>query len=119
MSYGYHRLPRKATAADYIVAEANKQSVVVAIGVEIQGNQGIGYTPNIPGDDQSMPEMSQSMLVVDQGVTDISNQKAEVVAIAKSQGYTGDICVNCHGARLKQAGHCAVCEDCGQTTGCS
>ena len=38
---------------------------------------------------------------------------------AKSQGYTGDTCSECFGVRLKVAGHCAVCSDCGATTGCS
>lgn len=126
MSYGFHRLPRKATAEDYIAAVANHQKVVIAIAVShsgiFQGNEVIGNTPDIPGDDQSMPEMSQSMLVEPPNVSDtliMSENKAERLAIARSQGYTGDICINCHGIRLKQSGHCAVCEDCGTTTGCS
>lgn len=40
-------------------------------------------------------------------------------SMAKAQGYTGDECSNCHGMRMKMAGHCMVCEDCGTTTGCS
>ena len=38
---------------------------------------------------------------------------------AKSQGYTGDKCSNCNSMRMKTAGHCLVCDDCGTTTGCS
>lgn len=38
---------------------------------------------------------------------------------ARSQGYTGDQCSNCNSMRMKTAGHCLVCDDCGTTTGCS
>lgn len=38
---------------------------------------------------------------------------------ARSQGYTGDQCTHCNSMRMKTAGHCMVCEDCGTTTGCS
>lgn len=38
---------------------------------------------------------------------------------ARSQGYTGDQCSHCNSMRMKVAGHCMVCEDCGTTTGCS
>ena len=34
-------------------------------------------------------------------------------------GYTGDVCPNCGSLRMKHSGTCTVCEDCGQTTGCS
>lgn len=38
---------------------------------------------------------------------------------ALQMGYTGDQCSNCNSMRMKIAGHCMVCEDCGTTTGCS
>jgi hypothetical protein len=38
---------------------------------------------------------------------------------AKSMGYTGEQCANCFSIRVKRNGSCMVCEDCGQTTGCS
>jgi hypothetical protein len=38
---------------------------------------------------------------------------------ARDMGYTGDQCSNCSSIRMKMAGHCMVCEDCGTTTGCS
>ncbi len=38
---------------------------------------------------------------------------------AKSKGYTGEQCVSCGSMKLKRSGSCAVCEDCGNTTGCS
>ncbi|MEM4363780.1 MAG: adenosylcobalamin-dependent ribonucleoside-diphosphate reductase, partial [Candidatus Diapherotrites archaeon] len=38
---------------------------------------------------------------------------------ARGKGYTGDQCQNCGSMRLKRNGSCLVCEDCGNTTGCS
>lgn len=39
--------------------------------------------------------------------------------MARAKGYTGDCCSNCHEFRMKQSGHCLVCDACGTTTGCS
>lgn len=39
--------------------------------------------------------------------------------VARQAGYTGDQCSNCNSMRMRIAGHCMVCEDCGTTTGCS
>ena len=39
--------------------------------------------------------------------------------LARLSGFTGDVCSNCGGAHMQIAGHCAVCADCGTTTGCS
>jgi hypothetical protein len=38
---------------------------------------------------------------------------------ARQSGYTGDQCTNCNSIRMRVAGHCLVCEECGTTTGCS
>ncbi|MGY3582094.1 ribonucleoside-diphosphate reductase alpha chain [Bradyrhizobium sp. USDA 4341] len=38
---------------------------------------------------------------------------------AKSKGYTGDVCTECSGVRLRQTGHCWTCEDCAANGGCS
>lgn len=38
---------------------------------------------------------------------------------ARSSGYTGDTCSYCGGMRMRRNGTCQLCEDCGQTTGCS
>lgn len=40
-------------------------------------------------------------------------------AEAKQSGYTGSLCDVCGSARMRIAGHCMVCEECGTTTGCS
>ncbi len=40
---------------------------------------------------------------------------------AKQMGYTGDVCGNaeCRGLRVRKNGTCLLCDDCGQTSGCS
>lgn len=45
--------------------------------------------------------------------------RAEARSVAKAQGYTGDFCSKCSSSRVKVSGHCTVCEDCGETSGCS
>jgi hypothetical protein len=38
--------------------------------------------------------------------------------MARTAGYTGDVCTVCHGFRLKRTGSCVTCEDCGSNAGC-
>ncbi len=42
-----------------------------------------------------------------------------LIAEARVKGYTGDRCPGCRSLRLKRNGSCALCEECGATTGCS
>lgn len=37
---------------------------------------------------------------------------------AVAAGYTGDVCETCGGSRMKRAGACLVCEECGSNSGC-
>lgn len=39
--------------------------------------------------------------------------------VARTMGFTGDVCVNCGGVRMVRNGSCLMCNDCGTTTGCS
>lgn len=52
-----------------------------------------------------------------------NNQKSDdsknKIVFAKARGYTGETCSNCGSMRLRQNGTCSICDDCGQTTGCS
>lgn len=43
----------------------------------------------------------------------------DAASVARQMGFTGDSCDTCGSMRMKVAGHCTVCEDCGTTTGCS
>lgn len=38
--------------------------------------------------------------------------------MARTAGYTGDVCPQCHGFRVKRTGTCVTCEDCGNNAGC-
>ncbi len=41
------------------------------------------------------------------------------LAIAKSMGYSGEICSHCQSLRMKRNATCLVCDDCGTSSGCS
>ena len=47
-----------------------------------------------------------------------TNGSANGQAGSRGAGYSGDVCENCQGSRMKRNGACLVCDDCGQTTGC-
>ncbi|PZQ18925.1 MAG: hypothetical protein DI565_00525 [Ancylobacter novellus] len=38
---------------------------------------------------------------------------------ARAIGYTGDVCGDCGGFRMRRTGACVVCDDCGRSGGCS
>lgn len=38
---------------------------------------------------------------------------------AVQQGFTGNVCHQCGGSRMRRNGTCEVCEECGSTSGCS
>ena len=41
------------------------------------------------------------------------------VVHVREQGFTGDVCFKCGGAKMVRNGSCLLCVDCGETTGCS
>ncbi|MFH1391179.1 MAG: adenosylcobalamin-dependent ribonucleoside-diphosphate reductase [Candidatus Diapherotrites archaeon] len=49
---------------------------------------------------------------------EISREETKII-IAKEKGYTGDQCGGCGSMRVRRNGACTVCDDCGQTSGCS
>jgi ribonucleoside-diphosphate reductase alpha chain len=38
---------------------------------------------------------------------------------ARQQGFTGNQCTQCNSMRMRVAGHCEVCEECGSSSSCS
>jgi ribonucleoside-diphosphate reductase alpha chain len=84
-------------------------------------------TSTVPGAGASSPSAAPVPVALSTGGT--ASMKADVAgaAVAKRQsaldlrelGYTGEQCSSCQSSRLKRNGSCAVCEDCGTTTGCS
>lgn len=57
-------------------------------------------------------------IVVD-SIKKIVNKNIEQIKSARTQGYTGEQCLNCGSMKVRRNGTCSVCEDCGTTTGCS
>lgn len=95
MSYGFYKLAPGATRDQYIAAVDQDKT--------IHG----GTVTGVVTSDQLTSSESEKP------------KPGIVIAQAIAQGYSGNICTTCQGARLKWAGHCQVCEDCGTTTGCS
>lgn len=130
MSYGFYKMPPGSSHEDYITKVAGKTPVAIGVVMTdhtvelqpvrpdtvttdgttgiIQGNVVVDNTPNIPGD---VLGISLEPPKVDETLT----QREKSLA----QGYSGDVCDHCQGVRLRWAGHCKVCDDCGTTTGCS
>lgn len=52
-------------------------------------------------------------------VNPIESDDNNSIKLAKSKGYTGEMCGTCGGMNVRKNGSCSVCEDCGTTTGCS
>jgi ribonucleoside-diphosphate reductase alpha chain len=38
---------------------------------------------------------------------------------ARTMGFTGDVCLSCGSTRMVRNGSCLICQECGQTTGCT
>jgi molybdenum cofactor biosynthesis enzyme MoaA len=108
MSYGFYRMPPHSTHEDFIVKASTRMGVCVAVAVET-----VEHTTElkpvqpdtITTDNTYEPPKTSETLVGSE--------------VARAQGFSGNMCTNCNGFRLKWAGHCQVCEDCGTTTGCS
>lgn len=50
---------------------------------------------------------------------DSYNGHSENSDSSREMGYSGDICQKCGGSRLRRAGACFTCEDCGDSSSCS
>lgn len=75
-----------------------------------------GRFTSIPTYPEGIPQMS---VMLDLSPTDLGPPKVKPVEMARQQGYTGNECATCHSLRMRVAGHCEVCEDCGNSSGCS
>lgn len=102
MSYGFYRMSRTATRADYVEKVARVHNVVIAIGIDV-----------------SNPSPRIVEVVDDFQIVEPPHMADTLLSDVRAQGYSGDLCTTCQGARMRWAGHCQVCEDCGTTTGCS
>ncbi len=99
MSYGFYKMPPRSSHEDYLVKVAGKTHIAIAFDL------GVEHPP------------LTAVVRTDRKVTVVMTQVQELDY--RAQGYSGDVCTNCQGVRLRWAGHCQVCDDCGTTTGCS
>lgn len=100
MSYGFYKMPPRSTHEEYIA------KLIGPMAAEQLLSKG-----KLTGEElKSVKELEPPK---------VADTLLDAKMAAKAQGYSGNICTNCHGARLKRAGHCEVCDDCGTTTGCS
>ena len=76
----------------------------------IQGNNHIEV---IEEEKTGIVEVTKEIIIAD------TNKDFDSKAIAKASGYTGEPCGTCGSMRVKKSGTCSVCEECGNTSGCS
>ncbi len=69
--------------------------------------------------DQLQIEKEEEIVSVEALLSSIEGTSTKVSSAAKGLGYTGETCPSCGSIRMRRSGTCAVCEDCGTTTGCS
>ncbi len=78
--------------------------------------------PEVNGKTKLEEEEAQAKLVDDEPVelpAKLPSGNGDRVSKARAMGYTGDPCPGCSSMKMKRNGSCMVCEDCGETTGCS
>lgn len=63
-------------------------------------------------------QMPIAQFSVQPPTTDAAN-RPESKAEVRAKGYTGNECSNCGSIHMQIAGHCEVCTDCGESSGCS
>jgi hypothetical protein len=59
------------------------------------------------GFDVVMPDGSELVLTV-----------VRLKGFAAPPAYTGELCPKCGSAKMRRAGACSVCEECGESSGC-
>ncbi len=77
--------------------------------------QASAHPPTIPSVQTHLPATSAPKMAE----VDYTAGGSDKVKDAKAQGYTGEQCANCGSMKVKRNGSCAVCVECGETTGCS
>lgn len=108
MSYGFYKMPPRSSHEDYIIKVAGKTMIAIAT------DHTLPELPVVEPDTVALSYTLEPPKVADT----LTASEAQAMDF-KSQGYSGDICDHCNSTRLRWAGHCKVCDDCGTTTGCS
>jgi ribonucleoside-diphosphate reductase alpha chain len=107
MSFGFYKLG--SSNADFAGARTEKASAMGDLMARLYGGFHVGGV--------APSGLESNDIVVD--LAPPPKVEQTLVSSARQQGFTGNTCLHCSGSRMKRAGHCEVCEDCGETTGCS
>jgi len=81
-------------------------------GTDVEGEQK-KIVPPTPAQEKARPK---SIEEIDK--PELREEETKIL-VAKEKGYTGDQCGGCGSLRVRRNGACTVCDDCGQTSGCS
>lgn len=105
MSYGFHRM------GSSVPGKALPRIIFIEDGVTVPTIAKL-TTPPLPMPSRTpkptLPSMADTVVA-----PSLTNSQA------RDMGYTGNECQTCNSLRMKIAGHCEVCEDCGNSSGCS
>lgn len=114
MSYGYYRLGSSADPAKAHSKMSSLMSRLFHTGGVVAADE-----PTLQPGEVAAVLAPPAMPTDREGRPLDAPKVGDTLLAARAQGYTGDVCNHCGGARMKMAGHCMVCDDCGETTGCS
>ncbi len=94
------------------------------LGVEYLGRSSLAHiTPydatSEKSNAQKNAESNSNKKLVGPNNSNKGDKNFSNVKNARMKGYTGEQCSNCGSMKVRQNGTCAVCEECGTTTGCS
>lgn len=108
MSAGYHRIGSGASAWSKPVRDTGYHASRPPLTIKLPKP-----IPHISFSDTPPPKVEVTLIAGEHRGSEFGRTQAI------QSGYTGDECQTCSSMRMKISGHCLVCENCGNTTGCS
>lgn len=126
-SIGYDYLGRKdfvhVSAVDEIAADKNGKNGKHKNGdnhIDSKTDATDHSTTDIQGVEKEIDKLKATNETDNSQIEKVKDDQTKMRANdAKKIGYTGEQCRNCGSIRVKRNGSCNVCEDCGETSGCS
>lgn len=109
--------PSGPVSGDPVIKSATSiiDYVFRVLGYEYLGRKDFVHVKTMETSDKALIEKKDEPKEKQMRIT----EKDSKVFEAKSKGYTGEQCSSCGSMKMKRNGSCMVCEDCGNTTGCS
>ncbi|MDA3843904.1 MAG: vitamin B12-dependent ribonucleotide reductase [Candidatus Kapabacteria bacterium] len=87
------------------------------------GKHGVSINGDGTAEIIEVPESAEVVVEDKKPIEQENSAKSKKPEIDKSDavkfGYTGEQCLHCGSIRVKRNGNCTLCEDCGETSGCS